>query len=56
VTAPMRSDLGLDNYGSSVNTSELSLWQKLVGRLVSPLVPVLFKQIVRQMGKAEKAR
>ena len=55
VSAPMRSELGLDNYASSVNTPELSLMQKILARLLNPLVPVLFKRIAKRVSGEEKA-
>ncbi|MCH7744366.1 MAG: hypothetical protein IIB71_17115 [Proteobacteria bacterium] len=55
VTAPMRAELGLDSYGASSNTPALSMLQKILGRIINPFLPVLFKQITRRMSSTEQA-
>lgn len=55
VTAPMRAELGLESYGSAGNTPELNGLQKLLGRVISPFLPALFKQIAKRVSSTDKA-
>ncbi len=49
LTAGIREDLGINAYGSSVNTPEVSWPKKLLGRMVQPFLPRLLKRITRRM-------
>ncbi len=54
VTVPIRSELGLDSYTTSGNTPALSMPLKILGRIISPFLPALFKQIAKRVSSTEK--
>ena len=48
-TDRIRSDLGINEYGSADNTPALNRLQRLLGRLLSPFLPVLFRVVAKRM-------
>ena len=47
LTAGIREDLGINAYGSAVNTPEVGWPKKLRGRMVQPFLPRLLKRMTR---------
>jgi hypothetical protein len=47
VTQALRSNLGLNQYGSADNTPTLALPKKLLGKMLSPILPVILKYMVK---------
>lgn len=54
ISAPLRSELGLDSYSSADNTPALNLGQRILGRILNPFLPALFKRLVTRMGTTDK--
>ncbi len=52
-SAPMRSKLGIDSYSSSHNTPPLSPVQRLIGRILDPFLPAVFKRIAKRVSSPE---
>ena len=47
MTQDLRSDLGINEYGSAGNTPSLALPKKLLGRILRPILPALMKRMAR---------
>ncbi len=47
----IRDDLGINEYGSADNTPPLSNFQKLMGKLLRPLMPLVIKRMTREMTR-----
>ena len=56
ITAPMRSELGLNTYASADNTPALNLGQRILGRVLNPFLPVLFKRLASRLSDTDKVR
>ncbi len=54
ITASIRSELGLNTYGSSDNTPELTLPQRILGKMLNPFLSTVFKQVAKRMSSADK--
>ncbi len=52
-SAPMRSKLGIDSYSSSDNTPPLSPVQRLIGRILDPFLPAVFKRMSKRVSGSE---
>lgn len=52
VSADLREELGLDRFGSARETAPTTAVQRLLGRLLRPIVPWLAR---RMMGRRERA-
>jgi hypothetical protein len=55
VTSTIRSELGLNSYGSSDNTPELTFMQRILGRMLNPFLSTVFKQVTKRMASTDKA-
>jgi len=47
VTQDLRSNLGINDYGSADNTPALALPKKLLGKMLSPILPVILKRMAK---------
>lgn len=52
VSADLREDLGLDRFGSASETAPTTAVQRLLGRLLRPVIPWLAR---RMTGRRERA-
>lgn len=53
ITASIRSELGLDSYGSSDSTPQLTFMQRILGRLLNPFLSIVFKQVAKRVSSSE---
>ena len=55
VTSTIRSELGLNSYGSSDITPELTFAQRILGRMLNPFLSTVFRQVTKRMISTDKA-
>ncbi len=48
ITAGMRSRLGIDEFSSAANTPETGFFKRLIGAILTPFLPVLFKEMSKR--------
>lgn len=51
-TEAVRGELGIDDYGSAENTAAVRGWQRLMGRVLEPVVRV----VLRRVGRRARSR
>ena len=47
MTQDLRSDLGINKYGSAGNAPSLAFPKRLFGRILRPILPALMKRMAR---------
>lgn len=47
LTDGIRNDLGINAYGSAENTAKLKFYQKLLGRILQPIMPFVIDLVTR---------
>ena len=56
MTSEIREDLGLNTYGAAGNTPPLSIFQKLLARLLKPILPFVLRRMTKDMTGESAAR
>ena len=56
MTSEIREDLGLNTYGAAGNTPPLSMLQKLLARLLKPILPFVLRRMTKGMTGESAAR
>jgi hypothetical protein len=48
ITAGIRDDLGINEFGSADNTPEIGFFKRILGVLLTPLLPFVFRGMTKQ--------
>ena len=48
ITAGIRDDLGINEFGSADNTPEVGFLKRILGMILTPLLPFIFRSMAKQ--------